>query len=66
MDFPIPPKFWWSADILLIIYPFTGMDQEIHASRQGRIDNVKINPPLLMMRKRAVIYQISNFAIIIP
>ena len=66
MDFPIHPKFWWSADFLLIIYPSTGMDQETHASRQGRIDSVKINPSLLMMRKRAVIYQISNIAIIIP
>ena len=28
-----------------------GMDQEIHPSRQGRIDSVKINPSLLMMRE---------------
>ena len=23
MDFPIPPEFWWSTDILLIINPST-------------------------------------------
>ena len=28
-----------------------GMDQEIHPSRQGRIDSVKINPSLPMMRE---------------
>ena len=47
MDFPIPPEFWWSTDILLIINPSTGMDQEIHPCGQGRIDSVKINPSLL-------------------
>ena len=26
IDFPIPPEFWWSMDILLIINPSTGMD----------------------------------------
>ena len=31
-----------------------GMDQEIHPSRQGRIDSVKINPSLLMMREWVV------------
>ena len=36
MDFAITPEFWWSADI------FCG---------QGRIDSVKINPSLLMMRE---------------
>ena len=51
MDFPIPPEFWWSTDILLIINPSTGMDQEIHPSGQGRIDSVKINPSLLRMRE---------------
>ena len=49
MDFPIPPEFWWSTDILLIIKTTSGMDQEIHPSGQGRIDSVKINPFLLMM-----------------
>ena len=51
MDFPIPPEFWWSTDILLIINSSTGMDQEIHPSGQGRIDSVKINPSLLRMRE---------------
>ena len=62
MDFPIhpsslqctytiSPKFWWSTDILLIINPSTGMDQEVHPSRQGRIDSVKINLSLLRMRE---------------
>ena len=31
-----------------------GMDQEIHPSRQGRIDSVKINPSLPMMREWVV------------
>ena len=30
------------------------MDQEIHTSRQVRIDSVKINPSLLMMREWVV------------
>ena len=51
MDFPIPPEFWWSTDILLIINSSTGMDQEIHPCGQGRIDSVKINPSLLRMRE---------------
>ena len=50
MDFPIPPEFWWSTDILLIINSSTGMDQEIHPCGQGRIDSVKINPSVLRMR----------------
>ena len=36
MDFPIPPEFWWSTDILLIINPSTGMDQEIHPNLRNR------------------------------
>ena len=44
-------EFWWSTDILLIINPSTGMDQEIHPSRQGRIDSVKINASPLRMRE---------------
>ena len=51
MDFPIPPEFWWSTDILLIINPSTGMDQEIYPCGQGRIDSVKINASLLRMRE---------------
>jgi len=53
MDFPIPPEFWWSTDILLIINPSSssGMDQEIHPCGQGRIDSLKINPSLLRMRE---------------
>ena len=50
-DFPIPPEFWWSTDILLIINSSTGMDQETHPCGQGRIDSVKINPSLLRMRE---------------
>ena len=51
MDFPIPPEFWWSTDILLIINSSTGMDQEIHPCGQGRIDSVKLNSSLLRMRE---------------
>ena len=51
MDVPIPPEFWWSTDILLIINSSAGMDQEIHPCGQGRIDSVKINPSLLRMRE---------------
>ena len=51
MDFPIPPEFWWSTDILLIINSSTGMDQVIHPCGQGRIDSVKINPSLLRLRE---------------
>ena len=52
MDFPIPPEFWWSTDILLILNSFRGMDQEIHPSRQGRIGSVKIKSSLLLLRMR--------------
>jgi len=51
MDFPIPPEFWWSTDILHIINSSTGMDQEIHPCGKGRIDSVKIIPSLLKMRE---------------
>ena len=61
MDFTIPPEFWWSTDILLIINPSTGMDQEIHPSRQGRIDSVKINPSLLRMRE-CCLHTLSHFS----
>ena len=36
------------------IYLHSGMDQEIHPFGQGRIDSVKINPSLLMMREWVV------------
>ena len=51
MDFPIPPEFWWCTDILLIINPSTGMDQELHPCGQGRIGSVKINPSVMRMRE---------------
>ena len=51
MDFPFSPEFWWSTDILLIIYLSVGMDQKIHPCEQGRIDSLKINPSLLRMRE---------------
>ena len=47
MDFPIPPEFWWSTDILSSAIFLQGVDQKI----LGRIDSVKINPFLLMMRE---------------
>ena len=49
MDFPIPPEFWWSTDILSASLFLQGVDQEILPCGQGRIDSVKINPSLLMM-----------------
>ena len=51
MDFPIPPEFWWSTDILSASIFLQGVDQEILPCGQGRIDSVKINPSLLMMRE---------------
>ena len=50
MDFPIPPEFWWSTDNLSASIFLQGVDQEILPCGQGRIDSVKINPSLLMMR----------------
>ena len=50
MDFPIPPEFWWSTDNLSSSIFLQGVDQEILPCGQGRIDSVKINPSLLMMR----------------
>ena len=58
MDFPIPPEFWWSTDILLIINPSTGMDQEIHPCGQGRINSVKIKPSLLRMIHPCVVHNV--------
>ena len=37
-------SFWEGYSHSLIMSPSPGMDQEIHPSRQGRIDSVKINP----------------------
>ena len=51
MDFPIPPEFWWSTDILSSSIFLQGVDQKILPCGQGRIDSVKINPSLLMMRE---------------
>ena len=50
MDFPIPPEFWWSTDNLSASIFRQGVDQKILPCGQGRIDSVKINPSLLMMR----------------
>ena len=51
MDFPIPPSSWWSTDILSASIFLQGVDQEILPCGQGRIDSIKINPSLLMMRE---------------
>ena len=45
--FPIAPEFWWSTDILLIINPSRGMEQEMNPGGKGGVDSVKINPSLL-------------------
>ena len=50
MDFPIPPEFWWSTDNLSASIFLQGVDQKILPCGEGRIDSVKINPSLLMMR----------------
>ena len=50
MDFAIPPEFWWSTDNLSASILIQGVDQNILPCGQGRIDSVKINPSLLMMR----------------
>ena len=51
MDLPIPPKFWWSTDILSSSIFLQGLDQEFLPFGQGRADSAKINPSLLMMRE---------------
>ena len=51
MDFPIPPEFWWSTDNLSASIFLQGVDQKILPCGQGRIDCIKINPSLLMMRE---------------
>ena len=48
MDLPIPPE--WSKDNLSASIFLEGVDQEILPCGQRRIDSVKINPSLLMMR----------------
>ena len=55
MDFPIPPEFWWSTDILSSSIFLQGLDQKILLCGQGRIDGVKINPSLLMLRECVVL-----------
>jgi len=56
MDFPIPPEFCWSMDILSSSIFLQGVDQEILPCGQGRIDSAKINPSLLMMREFITLY----------
>ena len=51
MDFPIPPEFWWGTDILSSSIFLQGVDQKIFPCGQGRIDSVKFNPSLLIMRE---------------
>ena len=51
MDFPIPLESWWSTDILSSSNFLQGVDQQILPCGQGRIDSVKFNPSLLMMRE---------------
>ena len=54
MDFPITPEFWWRTDILSSSIFIQGVDQEILPCGQGRIDSVKINPSLLVMREWSI------------
>ena len=48
--FPHTSHVWWSTDILTSSIFLQGVDQKILPCGQGRIDSVKINPSLLMMR----------------
>ena len=66
MDYPIPPKFWWSTDNLSASIFLQGVDQKILPCGQGRIDNVKINPSLLMMRDCAFPFCLSRIKTIDP
>ena len=50
MDFLLRLEFWWSTDNLSSSIFLQGVDQKILPCGQGRIDIVKINPSLLMMR----------------
>ena len=60
MDFPIPPEFWWSTDNLSASIFLQGVDQKILPCGQGRIDSVKINLSLLMMREWCILVWGSN------
>ena len=60
MDLPIPPEFWWSTDNLSASIFLQGVDQEILPCGQGRIDSVKINPSLLMMRDCSMLVFFNN------
>ena len=60
MDFPIPPESWWSTDILSSSNFLQGVDQQILPCGQGRIDSVKINPSLLMMRECSMLMHCSS------
>ena len=60
MDFPITPEFWWSTDILSSSNFLQGVDQKILPCGQGRIDSVKINPSLLMMRECSMLECITR------
>ena len=51
MEFPIPPEFWWRTDNLSASIFLQGVDQKILPCGQGRINSVKINPSLVMMRE---------------
>ena len=63
MDFPITPEFWWSTDILSSSIFLQGVDQKILPCGQGRIDRVKINPSLLMMRECNIIQFSSSISV---
>ena len=65
MVFPIPPESWWSTDILSSSNFLQGVDQQILPCGQGRIDSVKINPSLLMMRELSL-PQISRVDFVSP
>ena len=60
MDFPIRPEFWWSTDILWSSIFLQGVDQKMLPCGQGRIDSVKINPSLLMMRECPIVLVYSS------
>ena len=66
IDFQIPPEFLveyrpagrtFSSSIFLqpVVHCTTGVDQEILPGGQGRIDNAKVNPILLMMRECEIV-----------
>ena len=51
LNFPIPPEFWWSTDILSSSNFLQGVDQIILPCGQGKIDSVTISPSQLLMRE---------------